>query len=266
LGAHSKPSRIRVSQAATVAAAAPTLAGVAAAICLSPQAPAQAAVLPAPTTAGQNAGHTLTLPAGYHRTPSVTELLAASRNAVKEKAAAPVSYRVRSGDTLSSIAGRFYRDPAAWPAIYNANRSKIRWANVITTDEVLSIPAKPTHIPTAPKQLGPEVYAPRHAAATTDVQAAPTQQSTVQTDSYYGGSYPGGAFGACVVERESGGDPNIWNASGHYGLYQFSESTWIAYGGAASEFGDATVAEQNQVFANALARGGEDNWAPYDGC
>jgi len=26
------------------------------------------------------------------------------------------------------------------------------------------------------------------------------------------------------------------------------------------------VAEQNQVFANALAAGGESNWAPYDGC
>jgi hypothetical protein len=69
-----------------------------------------------------------------------------------------------------------------------------------------------------------------------------------------------------VVERESGGDPNIWNASGHYGLYQFSESTWIAYGGPASEFGNATVAEQNQVFATALAEGGESNWSLYDGC
>jgi hypothetical protein len=26
------------------------------------------------------------------------------------------------------------------------------------------------------------------------------------------------------------------------------------------------VAEQEQVFMNALARGGEFNWAPYDGC
>jgi len=26
------------------------------------------------------------------------------------------------------------------------------------------------------------------------------------------------------------------------------------------------VAEQNQVFDNAMAAGGEFNWAPYDGC
>jgi len=26
------------------------------------------------------------------------------------------------------------------------------------------------------------------------------------------------------------------------------------------------VAEQNQVFANALAQGGQSNWSAYDGC
>ena len=28
----------------------------------------------------------------------------------------------------------------------------------------------------------------------------------------------------------------------------------------------AALAEQNQVFANALAAGGQSNWSPYDGC
>jgi Transglycosylase-like domain len=56
------------------------------------------------------------------------------------------------------------------------------------------------------------------------------------------------------------------NGSGHYGLYQFSVSTWAAYGGNPTDFGHATAAEQNQVFANALARGGQSNWSAYDGC
>jgi hypothetical protein len=57
------------------------------------------------------------------------------------------------------------------------------------------------------------------------------------------------------------------NSSGHYGLFQFSFSTWVAYGGNPNDFGHASVAEQEQVFANALASpGGENNWAPYDGC
>ncbi|MGH3261012.1 MAG: transglycosylase family protein, partial [Trebonia sp.] len=73
-------------------------------------------------------------------------------------------------------------------------------------------------------------------------------------------------FQACVIARESGGNPQVMNASGHYGLYQFSAGTWAAYGGNPADFGHASVAEQNQVFANAIAAGGESNWAPYDGC
>ena len=69
-----------------------------------------------------------------------------------------------------------------------------------------------------------------------------------------------------MVARESGGNPQVMNASGHYGLYQFSYSTWVAYGGNGADFGHASVAEQNQVFATALAQGGQGNWAPYDGC
>jgi hypothetical protein len=56
------------------------------------------------------------------------------------------------------------------------------------------------------------------------------------------------------------------NSTGHYGLYQFAASTWAAYGGSPATFGHATVAEQEQVFATAMAEGGEENWAPYDGC
>jgi hypothetical protein len=33
-----------------------------------------------------------------------------------------------------------------------------------------------------------------------------------------------------------------------------------------ADFGHASVAEQIQVFANALAAGGQSNWQPYDGC
>ena len=69
-----------------------------------------------------------------------------------------------------------------------------------------------------------------------------------------------------MVARESGGNAQVMNSTGHYGLYQFSAATWAAYGGDPAEFGDATVTEQNQVFASALAAGGESNWAPYDGC
>jgi hypothetical protein len=70
-----------------------------------------------------------------------------------------------------------------------------------------------------------------------------------------------------VIRRESGGSSHVMNSTGHYGLYQFAYGTWVAYGGRPSAFGHASVAQQNQVFANAMATpGGANNWGPYDGC
>jgi hypothetical protein len=84
--------------------------------------------------------------------------------------------------------------------------------------------------------------------------------------SIYSGGAAGGSFGACVIARESGGQSQVMNSSGHYGLYQFSASTWAEYGGSSADFGHASAAEQNQVFATALASGGQSNWSAYDGC
>jgi hypothetical protein len=117
-------------------------------------------------------------------------------------------------------------------------------------------------VPAALQPL-PAPQAPSATAVPPQVTAGPNAGSVSSAAST---GTPGGAFGACVIARESGGNPQIMNATGHYGLYQFSESTWIAYGGSAADFGHASVAEQNRVFANALAAGGESNWAPYDGC
>jgi LysM repeat protein len=270
LSRHRKPSRIRLPQAATAAAAAPTLAGVATAFCLSPQAALASTTPPAPAT--QAATHHVTVPAAYQRPPSPARLLAARQaTAHKTAAALPSWYTVRSGDSLSVIAGRFYHDAAAWPVIYWGNHSQIRWADLIQTGQRLRIPAKPAHIPSPPAALAPLVYAPRHAArAPSPAQGeapAPAQRTrAASVTATWSGTYPGGAFGACVVARESGGNPQVMNSTGHYGLYQFSASTWAEYGGNPADFGHASVAEQNRVFANALAAGGRYNWSPYDGC
>ena len=90
-------------------------------------------------------------------------------------------------------------------------------------------------------------------------------QSPAHLNAVYTGS-AGGSFQSCVIARESGGNSQVMNSTGHYGLYQFSASTWAAYGGSPAAFGNASVAEQNQVFANAIAAGGRSNWSPYDGC
>lgn len=74
------------------------------------------------------------------------------------------------------------------------------------------------------------------------------------------------SFGRCVIARESGGNSQVMNSSGHYGLYQFSYGTWVAYGGSPSAFGHASAGAQTAVFNNAIAQGGQSNWSPYDGC
>ena len=49
-------------------------------------------------------------------------------------------YTVRPGDTLTSIAQRFYGNPADWRGLYQANTSVIHNPNVICPGEVLNVP------------------------------------------------------------------------------------------------------------------------------
>jgi hypothetical protein len=203
-----------------------------------------------------------TAPAQAHR-------LAPARTA----AAADATYTVRGGDSLSAISGRLFGSASVWPRFYAANKGVIGVnPNFIKPGQLLrrllstpaqaqaALPAPPPPAP-APVQAASDQQAP---ASSGGQQPAPQQPAPTIT--LTGGSWPGGAFGNCVVQRESGGNPNVMNASGHYGLYQFSASTWAAYGGNPGSFGNASVAEQEQVFMNALARGGQSNWSPYDGC
>ena len=268
MGSHRKQSRNPLKYLLP-GAAGTALAGLAAVACLAPQAmadplPAHSAAQPAVVT-----------DAASHIDVATAHLLAAPRH--QAATAQAVKYTVRSGDSLSAIAGRFYHKQNAWPVLYWANHSQIRWANDIAAGQVLRIPAEPAKIPGAPALLGPAapavVAAPVAAApvAASPVAAAASPayapvQSTAVVASGYSGGAPGGSFGQCVVARESGGNSQVMNTSGHYGLYQFSEGTWVAYGGSAGSFGNASVAEQNQVFANAVARGGQSNWSAYDGC
>jgi len=207
--------------------------------------------------------------------PPIVRLDATQFAAIKPKGkhhrTLSATYVVKSGDTLASIAEHLYHSPDYWPVLYWANHSKIKYANEIQAGQVLTVSAKPAKIPSAPKVLAPspvpttstassgESYSSASTSSASTAEAAP-----VQTESTYAGS--SGSFQACVIAAESGGNSQVTNSSGHYGLYQFSASTWDAYGGNPADFGDASAAEQNQVFDNAIAAGGASNWAPYDGC
>jgi len=96
LGRHRKLKPSQISRRLTTAAV-PALAGVAATLCLAPQ--AQASPL-APRVSLDHATAADTL--GRVGAQSPAELLAASRRAVASK---PAKYTVRPGDSLSTIAG-----------------------------------------------------------------------------------------------------------------------------------------------------------------
>jgi LysM repeat protein len=183
-------------------------------------------------------------------------------NAAHAAGTPTVWYTVKSGDSLSSIAGHVYHDSAAWPVLYWANKHQIQSADVIEPGQRLRVPAKPATIPAAPAESAPAPAAPVAAQSAPAATAPAAQSAPVAAASYTGSS----SFQQCVIARESGGNSQAMNSSGHYGLYQFSASTWAAYGGNPADFGNASVAEQNQVFGNAVAAGGQSNWAPYDGC
>jgi LysM repeat protein len=258
-----KHAQFRIPKLTSIAAA-PALLGLVVAITL----PAQSI----PESASSSAISHRAVSAASARGVSSALLLsaihsvAASKPATVRRTASTVlaKYAVRSGDSLSSIALRVYHDPGAWPVLYWANRNQVRWANSIQVGEVLTVPAKPRHLPASPRQLGP-THAP--VAQPTIIEQDAEQHASSVTPARTATSYTGdSSFQKCVITRESGGRSQVMNSTGHYGLYQFSASTWAAYGGNPADFGHASVAEQNRVFDNAIAAGGQFNWAPYDGC
>ena len=175
---------------------------------------------------------------------------------------------VRPGDSLSKLAGEYCEGKTQdWTGWWNYNHKSQHWHDPNTIyvgqhvfpdcrDEQVWLPAPP----------------PPPVTTTSDVQ----QQSSGSGGGYqYHSSYSGGGnvnpgsysgIESCIISRESGGDSQVMNASGHYGLFQFDEGTWASGGGNPSDFGHASVSEQQRVFQNVYAARGAEPWAPSDGC
>jgi hypothetical protein len=97
-------------------------------------------------------------------------------------------------------------------------------------------------------------------------QQASAQPSASPAPTLSGGSDPAHSpLGVCIRNAEEGGS-YAWGPGNGGGAYQFALGTWEKYGGAASEFGVAGPAYQDQIFDNAINAGGASNWTAYDGC
>jgi hypothetical protein len=84
-----------------------------------------------------------------------------------------------------------------------------------------------------------------------------------------GSSFPASnGLTACIISHESTGNPQVVNSSGHMGMGQWDQATWVADGGAryAPTPLGASAAEQQQVIATQVAAGNTSQWTNYDGC
>lgn len=227
-----------------------------------------AAFIVASSTTATASPHVVTpLPAAYASVGNPRAVPQPDSHLTSDIAQVPPSYTVASGDTLSAIAQTHLTGVATWIDLWHANLGTVPDPDLIHPGLALTLPSGPVAGPAQPVRIvntanvtptvapkpGPR---PFHARLVTH----PTPAAHVNVGGYSG-------FQACVIKRESGGNPQVMNASRHYGLYQFSFSTWVRNGGNPATFGHASITEQNQVFATAMSKpGGANNWAPYDGC
>ena len=140
-GRHTQPSQVeKVAGVATKAAPAVAIAG--ALVATAPQ--AQAAVSLSAKAASLLSAQTTTVAEQVHTDAAVRHNQPATR-----------TYTVRSGDTLSSIAQRFYGNSADWTWLYHVNSSVVHDPNTIYVGEVLKLPSDPP--------ANAASYAPKHA-------------------------------------------------------------------------------------------------------
>jgi len=77
---------------------------------------------------------------------------------------------------------------------------------------------------------------------------------------------PNGSIEACIRRVENGGSYSRGTNPTHFGMYQFSRSTWVANGGDPDTWGSASPEEQDRVFRNTVNRNGYSDWLPYNPC
>jgi len=160
------------------------------------------------------------------RATAVTEQQARTDALVRRAQPATRTYTVRSGDTLSSIAGSYYQNPGDWQWIYEANRSKIGDPNSVYVGESLTIPYS------APS--GTSSYTPRHAQATAQAAVLTTATSSLSgtlgcsgLEALWeagGGSHAEAFTAAEIAMAESGGQQYALSPTNDYGYWQINGS------------------------------------------
>ena len=173
---------------------------------------------------------------------------------------AQASYTVKQGDTLSAIATHAYGNAADWPAVWWVNRHQVPNPNVIAAGQRLRLPASgqvPAWMAHAAQAAVPAAPAP--VAAVSVSQAAAPAAAPVSTAAP---ASSGGANWSAIAACESGGNWSANTGNGFYGGLQFTEQTWLGYGGGqyASSANQASAGQQIAVAQRVLAGQGIGAW------
>jgi len=173
---------------------------------------------------------------------------------------AQASYTVKQGDTLSAIAAHAYGKAADWPAVWWTNRHQVPNPNVIAAGQRLRMPASGQVSAWMARDAQAAIPAPSAPVAAASVpQAAPAAAASVSTAAP---ASSGGANWSAIAACESGGNWSANTGNGFYGGLQFTEQTWLGYGGGqyASSANQATAAQQIAVAQRVLAGQGIGAW------
>jgi Transglycosylase-like domain/LysM domain len=170
---------------------------------------------------------------------------------------APAHYTVKTGDTLSSIARHEYGSAAAWPALWWVNRHKVSSPETIMVGQRLNLSSWHPHKAWLNRAAMAAIPAP------VAVAPAPAEgTSTAVTGTAPAPAPSGGVNWSGIAACESGGNWSANTGNGFYGGLQFTEQTWLGYGGGqyAASADEATPAQQIAVAQQVLAGQGIGAW------
>ena len=176
------------------------------------------------------------------------------------------SYTVKSGDSLSAIAARAYGSSADWSAVWWANRHQVHNPDVISTGQRLQLPASGhVHGVDGPGRAGRRRCL---GPGTGPGSGGVGQLAAVGSRRFRAGfrlpapATSSGANWSAIAACESGGNWSSNTGNGFYGGLQFTQQTWLAYGGGqyASSANLASESEQIAVAQRVLAGQGIGAW------
>lgn len=213
-GRHTKPSQVQnVTETAYKAAPAMAIAGA-----LLGATPAYAAAS-APAQAAAAVGQMYTAKQVPAQAPAPAEQVHTDALVVHHEP--PRGYTVKQGDTLSSIAQRFYGSAQDWTLLLQANRSVIKNPNAIFPGEVLSVPDKPQAGGTAPAPATP-TPTPTTLTTSTTLSGTLSCPGLEELWEQAGGSHAEAFMAAEIAMAESSGQQFATGPFGERGYWQIN--------------------------------------------